>query len=650
MSKSPFLRYGSVIFICFCFFRLVWWAFPGILPVWELQVGDQLMRLAHSWQGNRPINPDIVYIDLDDKSVASLTYSVNDHRLYTEIVRILSEAGVSAVLVDMVFPNCRKEDNCSSFTETVQRAGTIHMPVILSATGTDIQGPESGQVPKEKITWEMDVPPQYSLAEKKIAFTNFGTLNEAAAGLGHINCQPDRDGTYRRFPLIIRSSEGLIPSLALKTVSSFLGITPDRISLTPQGTLALDDVFLPDGRTLDVHIPVNSKAQNRINFSGPWGDTFAHYSFETVLELGATPNGLMDLTDELEGTLAVVSDVSTGGRDFGPAPMSSYFPLSGLHGQFINSILQNDFLYETDSQQTLLIDGLLFICLLILAAYLRRFRFAFATLALFGCLTAIVLYRFLSQRILVPTVRPAMTYIVAVSTIMLIQFLQVQQEKKIMRARLTHYFAPSLMEKILSKPEQLEGVDRKELTVLFSDIVGFTSWSSTRDAQEIHHTLNDYFEEMADIVFSYEGTIDKYIGDGLMVFFGDPVPHKDHALRAVKAGMEMQARTKKLRDKWQKTGGMPIEIRVGIHTGEVVVGNMGSQSRMDYTVIGSNVNLAQRLESNCPPGGVLISEQVREQIGDAIPLLSVEPIQAKGYRHKVAVHLVDLTAHSREKA
>ena len=121
---------------------------------------------------------------------------------------------------------------------------------------------------------------------------------------------------------------------------------------------------------------------------------------------------------------------------------------------------------------------------------------------------------------------------------------------------MTSYFAPSLMEKILNEPERLDNITKKELTILFSDIVGFTSWSTTREPQEIHQTLNRYFEEMADTVFAHEGTIDKYIGDGLMVFFGDPIPCRDHALRAVQAAQEMQLRTSRLRQEWQKTGGM----------------------------------------------------------------------------------------------
>jgi class 3 adenylate cyclase len=159
---------------------------------------------------------------------------------------------------------------------------------------------------------------------------------------------------------------------------------------------------------------------------------------------------------------------------------------------------------------------------------------------------------------------------------------------------------------------------------------------------DIHRTLNRYFAEMAEIVFAHEGTIDKYIGDGLMVFFGDPTPCPDHALQAVRTAQAMQRKTAELRKEWENTGGMPIEIRIGIHTGEMVVGNMGSSARMDYTVIGSNVNLAQRLESSCPPGGILISEQVFRQLNDAVAAQAAGTIQAKGFSEPVSVYTVDI--------
>jgi adenylate cyclase len=642
MSKSPFFRYGSVILLTFCLFQFLWWLFPGLCSIWDLQVEDQIMRLTYEQQGSGLVSPDIVHIDLDDPSVAALAYDKNDPRLYTELVRTLNRAGVGAILVDMVFPYCRNEVDCAAFAGEVDSAGNVYFPVILSNTNPqdreDMQG--GGPASAEQAIWNITGTEVFDLMRGKVTMSNLEGLDMAAAGLGHINSPPDRDGVYRRLPLIINTDNGQIPSIALRTISGYLGVAPDQIHIPDKRNIILTGARFPDGRSGDITIPVDKRGRNRINFSGTWNDSFSHYSFATIINAGATPGGLMDLTDELENTLAIVSDVSTGSRDFGPMPLSSYFPLSGLHSHFINSIMENDFLHEAHFSHRLALDGLLIILLTIAAVYLRGARFSFAAGALLATMLLTGVYLFMEQRFLVPMVRPSLSFIIAVPGVMLLQFLEVQKEKQYIRGRLTHYFAPSLMDKILKEPELLNNVEKKELTILFSDIVGFTSWSSTKDAQEIHRTLNQYFEEMATIVFAHQGTIDKYMGDGLMVFFGDPIPCENHSLLAVQTAIAMQKKTGELRAEWDQSGGMPIAIRIGIHTGEVVVGNMGSQSRMEYTVIGSNVNLAQRLESNCQPGSILLSKQVCNRLNSLVAVKPAGTIQAKGFSEPISVYTV----------
>jgi adenylate cyclase len=146
----------------------------------------------------------------------------------------------------------------------------------------------------------------------------------------------------------------------------------------------------------------------------------------------------------------------------------------------------------------------------------------------------------------------------------------------------------------------------------------------------IHRTLNEYFELMTEIVFRNEGTMDKFIGDGLMAFFGDPIPQSDHALRAVRTAIEMQRAVRGLRERWEAEGRMPIHIRIGLNTGEVVVGDMGSRRIMAYTAIGANVNLASRLESKAPVDGVLVSASVYLAVKSSVETRFAGRITAKG--------------------
>jgi len=147
---------------------------------------------------------------------------------------------------------------------------------------------------------------------------------------------------------------------------------------------------------------------------------------------------------------------------------------------------------------------------------------------------------------------------------------------------------------------------------------------------------------MTEIVFKFQGTVDKFMGDGLMVFFGDPVPQPDHALRCVRAAIEMQKRVREIKTRWEKQGDMPLQIRIGINTGIVVVGNMGSPRRLSYTVLGSAVNLAQRLESNAPVGGIMISQRTWKLVKDYVPTRGLEQIQVKGFEEPIRVYEISL--------
>ena len=170
---------------------------------------------------------------------------------------------------------------------------------------------------------------------------------------------------------------------------------------------------------------------------------------------------------------------------------------------------------------------------------------------------------------------------------------------------------------------------------MFSDVAGFTKRSSTMAPDQIRKMLNEYFEAMTDIVFRYEGTVDKFMGDGLMVFFGDPEPQPDHAERCVRMAVDMQKKIREIGESWPRHGDQPLQIRIGINTGVVVVGNIGSARRLSYTVLGSEVNLAQRLESSAPVGGILISSRTHGLLNGAVPTRPAGQFKVKGFDEPV---------------
>lgn len=230
-------------------------------------------------QGNSAISPDIVHVDLSDRDLKTIPYSENDPQLYAELIHILASAGARTILIDIVFPTCR-EESCSNLVKEAALAGNVHFPVILSgATDSNKTNVQTPKLP-ETTYWPIDIDTvSNAIANGQVIIANFPALNKVASGLGHINSQPDADGVYRRISLLLNTKEGLIPSLALRTVCSYLGIKTEHIEFKPKRELTLQNAILPDGRAFDVHIPVGDKARNRIKFSGPWDKTFSHYLF-----------------------------------------------------------------------------------------------------------------------------------------------------------------------------------------------------------------------------------------------------------------------------------------------------------------------------------------------------------------------------------
>jgi len=226
----------------------------------------------------------------------------------------------------------------------------------------------------------------------------------------------------------------------------------------------------------------------------------------------------------------------------------------------------------------------------------------------------------------------------------------VAKETKI-RANLQRYLSPNIANDIISKKEKLVlGGEKVECSVLFTDICGFTSMSEKLPPESIVNMLNEYFSAMTKIIFENEGTLDKFIGDAIMAVFGAPIFTPYSARNAVKTGISMLKKLEELQKKWESEGNPSFKIRVGINTGEVIAGNIGSPDRMDYTVIGDNVNLASRLESNAKPMTVLISDSTYFKIKDLVTANPREPIMVKGKSKPVQTYEVtDIKVPTDEK-
>ena len=219
------------------------------------------------------------------------------------------------------------------------------------------------------------------------------------------------------------------------------------------------------------------------------------------------------------------------------------------------------------------------------------------------------------------------------------------------RQALERFLSSSIVEKILANPDQVHlGGDNQTATILFSDIRGFTRMSGTMPPEKVVELLNEFFSEMTDLVFDNGGTLDKYLGDGIMAVFGAPIAKPDDALRSAKTAIEMQAALTQLNRDWEGRGQVPLQIGIGVNTGPVTAGNIGSSKRMDYTVIGDTVNLASRLCSSAAGDQILISESTSRELDGKVPIQKLDPILVRGKENPIEVYEVLWREHSEKLA
>ena len=242
-------------------------------------------------------------------------------------------------------------------------------------------------------------------------------------------------------------------------------------------------------------------------------------------------------------------------------------------------------------------------------------------------------YLFIEKGLWLNIVFPFLTFTSVYTAITVYGYFSEEKEKKKVKGAFQYYVTASVMEEILKYPDKLKlGGDEKELSVLFSDIRGFTTISEKIPPEALVGLLNEYFTAMTDIVFKYEGYLDKYIGDAIMAVYGAPVEQEDHALKACLTAIEMMEMLRYLQKKWESEGLPRIDIGIGINTGKMIVGNMGSKRRFNYTAVGDNVNLASRLEGLTKDYGVpiVISETVYEKVKGELQCRELGSVKVKG--------------------
>jgi adenylate cyclase len=398
-------------------------------------------------------------------------------------------------------------------------------------------------------------------------------------------------------------------------------------------------------------LPTDQKLRMLINYAGR-DRRFPGVSATDVL-YGREPAGIF------AGKVVLVGTAALGTYDQLSTPFSANFPGVEKNATVVENIIHGQ-LFSTSLWSGPAEVALVMALGLVLTVILPRVP-ALHGLVLVLCVGAayfsLAQYFFAVERLTLPLLMPMTTLGVVFMVTTVLSYMVREQQAKDIQAMFASYVSPRIVQELMKSPAKAAlGGERKELTMLFADVVGFTSYSERRSAEAVVEQLNEYLGAMTDVIFRWNGTLDKFVGDEIVVFWGAPIDQPDHVELAVSCALEMRARLSTLQTKWQEAGKPMLDNGIGINTGSVVVGNIGAQGKkMDYTVIGDQVNLASRIQGLTRTLGhsILLTEQTATLLEQTaglsqVALRKVRVVTVKGREEPVGVYTVERVSDETE--
>jgi len=633
-------------------------AFAGESPVLY-----RLSSLVFDFYQNLKPRPEagapIAIVDIDEASLREVGQWPWPRSQLAEIVDHLGELGAATVAFDMVLSEPDRT-SLGTAAETLVRAGAkVDLPadladnddlladafrrnavtagfVLTNETDTPLPPPKAG------YAFAGADPKTYLLAFSG-GVSNLPKLNEAASGLGFYSFPPSPDGIVRMVPLLGRSGDAIYPALSIEALRTALGASSFVIRAT--GASGEVDTGRPAMTALkvgDFEVPTGPAGEFRIHFSGL--ASVPRIPADEFLD----PTKAATHADEIAGRIVLIGTSAVGLRDLVATPRAAAEPGVDVHAEIIDQILSGEFLTRPDWAPGAEISLAVVLTLMLLAAVLTfgPLLGAAAALVITAGVVATSWFAFSnSHLVLDPILASACVLGVYVVTTALLLLLT-DRERQFVRRAFAFYLAPAMVERLAEDPAALSlGGETREITILFSDIRGFTSLSEKMDPQEITGLLNRFLTPMTDVLLRSGATIDKYIGDAIMAFWNAPLAIPHHPRHACLATLEMF----KALDELNKGEGAPLRIGVGLNTGECCVGNLGSEQRFSYSAIGDSVNVASRVESLTKQYGlsILISESTAAQVSD-LATLEVDLVRVVGRAEPVAIFtLLGDEAHAR---
>jgi adenylate cyclase len=651
------------------------------------------LDLRFEMRGARPHDDRIVIVGIDEQTLQEIGAFPIPRKSYATLVNKLAAGGARVIAFDVTFPVPEGNSALDALQKLQAGLGSSASPALLKQLKTlEVDSDQDGTLaaafknsgnvvlghifldsqrdPKLaeqyfNIVWAHAFPQvrpvqfkdgrpvDLGLAwsengglVKKGVEANITKLADAAASFGFINIVPDSDGTLRHALLMIRyQDQDFFPSLDLEVVREYekipdqdiaAYIAPNGLERIQFGTHALRPAS--DGSAL-------------LNYTGPY-QTYAQYSMWDVLSGTVPPETFRDKIVLVGATALAIGDI----RNTPFEGQDEVYMGVEVHANIIDNLLHSaergrGFLKRGYDEE--MVDlGFILLFGLVFGFLFSRVTPLYSTITVLATLTAyawFVYFSFVHKGQWLSFVIPAGTLAANYAAITSLRMIREERAKRNIRKSFSQYLSPGVIDLIEKDPEKYirPGGESKELTVLFSDIRGFTTISEGLTPDQLVQLLNEYLGQMTEIVFAADGTLDKYIGDAIMTFWGSPYPQEDHAARSCTCALRMSRGLATLNAKWQAAGRPPISIGIGLNTGMVNVGNMGSARRLSWTVMGDNVNLASRLEGITKQYHVqiVISEATYRQVASQFVCRELDKIRVKGKTLPVNIYeLMDVAA------
>jgi adenylate cyclase len=631
-------------------------------PIEELRVRvfDSFQRIDPRVKTARPVT----IVDIDEKSLAKLGQWPWPRTRIADLVTNLTKLGAVAIAFDVIFSEpdrLNPETAADTFRNLDEDAKTK-----LRALPSNDQLLADAMRRSRVVLGESGLPEAIAELDKTIPVTGVATLGgdpqrfmfnfpgllrnthvleSAAGGHGLLTINPERDGIIRRVPMIMLAQGQTMPSLSFEMLRLATG--------TDTIVVRSDVAGIKSVAVKGFEVPTDRKGQLWVHFA-PYDPTL-YVSADDVLGGRVAP-------EMIARKLVLIGTSAVGLNDIKTTPVSAAMPGVEIHAQVLEAALTKSLLAQPP-YGPLLEFGAAFLFGILVIIFAPQF--GPVTLVVVGAMFATVLvgtswYFYAQHRLLVDFTYPLMSTTAIYLTLIFASFVREQAQRRQIRSAFSQYLSPALVEQLAQSPERLVlGGEERELTIMFSDVRGFTTISESfkSDPQGLTALMNRFLTPLTNAILARKGYIDKYMGDAIMAFWNAPLDDKEHQLNACNAALDMLERIEVLnaqREVEAKEGGyafFPINVGVGLNTGACTVGNMGSDVKFNYSVLGDSVNLASRLEGQSKEYGfpIIVGSKTALAVKDEFAILELDFIMVKGKKEPEVIYAIagrEDTAHS----